>query len=196
MTTIDLGKTIQAKSDQLNASEIAGSKTIKITKATDKGAADQPVSIFYEGDNGKPWKPCKSMRRVMAHLWGEKVDMTGRRVTLFCDPTVTWGGEEVGGIRISHMSHIDGKKTVPLRASKHKVKKYTILPLEDGAEPVSSKEDLEAAGTAAAEEGMDSYKSWFESLNNEERKLILDSHEAWKELAQGEPENDEPAIQF
>jgi len=66
---IDLTKTIEAKSDQLNADDLIGnSRTIKI-KGVKVIAGDQPVVISYEGDEGKPWKPCKGMRRIMAGLW-------------------------------------------------------------------------------------------------------------------------------
>jgi len=189
MSMIDLGKTIQAKSDQLNAGDIAGDKTIKITKATDKGAADQPVSIFFEGDGGKPWKPCKSMRRVMAQLWGEKIDPTGRYITLVCDPTVTWGGEEVGGIRIKAMSDISGKKSVPVRASKHKVKKYTIEPINVDDVPQVDAEAILKGATEAANNGIEEYKSFFAALNNDERKAIAHKHEELKALAEGEQDD-------
>ena len=68
----DLAKTIEPKSDQLNADDlIAGPRTIVITAVrANAGSAEQPVSISFEGDDGKPYKPCKSMRRVMVHVWG------------------------------------------------------------------------------------------------------------------------------
>lgn len=191
MSEIDLSDTIKAKSDQLNASEIAGEKTIKITDAK-KVSSDQPVVINYEGDDGKPWKPCLSMRRVLAHLWGEKVDMTGRMVTLVCDPTVTWAGEEVGGIRIKAMSHIDGAKTVPLRASKHKVKKYKIDPIAvTEAKPKVDAAKLHKAAEAKAVEGIEAYKQYYMSLSNDERAAIQDKHEDYKQLAETTEKADE-----
>lgn len=196
MSEIDLTDTIKAKSDQLNASEIASSMTIKITKATKKASSDQPISIFYEGDDGKPWKPCLSMRRVIAHLWGERVDMTGRYITLVCDPTVTWGGEAVGGIRISAMSNIDSKKKVPLRASKHKVKQYTIDSIDVAAVPdVDAEAILEGAKEAAAA-GIDEYKKYFGALNNDERKSIQHKHEELKAIAEGDTDEQEHNISF
>ena len=61
----DLSKTIDPKSDQLNSDDlIAGPITIRITKVSaNLSSPEQPISIFFEGDNGKPYKPCKSMRR-------------------------------------------------------------------------------------------------------------------------------------
>lgn len=197
MTVIDLSDTIQAKSDQLNASEIAGEMTITVTKVTKIKSSDQPVSIYYEGGEKKPWKPCLSMRRVMAHLWGEKVDMTGRQITLICDPTVTWGGDEVGGIRIKALSHIDGEKKIPLRASKHKVKKYTVLPITAKQEPkINIDKVLEDADNAAAQ-GMGAYKAFFDGLNAAEKKVVSTTHDELKQKAKeaddGKESNDVPA---
>lgn len=196
MSEIDLSDTIKAKSDQLNASEIAGEKTIKITGAK-KVSSDQPVVISYEGDDGKPWKPCLSMRRVLAHLWGEKVDMTGRMVTLVCDPTVTWAGEEVGGIRIKAMSHIDGAKTVPLRASKHKVKKYKIeaIAVTETKLKVDAAE-LHKAAETWAKKGEDAYKEFYMGLSNDERAAIQDKHEDYKKLAKEANDETEQPVQF
>ena len=62
---MDLSQTIIPKSDQLNADDlIAGPRTIRIT-AVSTGNAEQPVVINYEGDNGRPYKPSKSMRRIL-----------------------------------------------------------------------------------------------------------------------------------
>ena len=66
---IDMSRFIEAKSDQLNADDLIGApRTITITRVTGNDG-DQPVSIFYEGDGGKPFKPCKTIRRVMMGVW-------------------------------------------------------------------------------------------------------------------------------
>jgi len=63
----DFAKTIEAKSDQLNSDDlIAGPITVTITDVKINLNTDQqPVSISFTGDNGKPWKPSKSMRRAL-----------------------------------------------------------------------------------------------------------------------------------
>lgn len=190
MSVIDLTNTIIAKSDQMNAEDLAGPKTIKVTKATKKEGSDQPVSIFYEGDNGKPWKPCKTMRRVIAKLWGLKIDMAGRQFTLMCDPQVTWAGQEVGGIRISHMSHIEKSKTVVIRTSKHKVAKFTV----DVLEVEAAGKDLESEGLTAANGGVKSYTLWKDSLGSEDKASIKQSHSKWSEIALSVDAEDEPAL--
>jgi hypothetical protein len=129
---IDISKTIIAKSDQLNSDDlIAGSKTIEITKVS-LGAADQPVNLNYEGDDKKPYKPCKSMRRLMIHAWGKNgEDYVGKKMTVYNDPSVKWAGGEVGGIRISHMSHLENDKPLHVMLTKTRGSKaaYTVQPL-------------------------------------------------------------------
>ena len=151
----DLSQTIIPKSDQLNADDlIAGPRTIRITRVTaDPGSAEQPVSVFFDGDGGKPFKPCKSMRRVLVACWGPDAStFTGRSMTLYRAPTVTWGGLEVGGIRISHLSHIDRDMTMALTATKKARKPYTVKPLvvEDTAANMAA--DLIVAIEAAETE--------------------------------------------
>ena len=127
----DMASAIIPKSDQLNADDLlAGPITIKITGVTVKGGQEQPVSIHYEGDDGKPYKSCKSMNRVLVTAWGpDSSKYVGRSLTLYCDPKVKWGGMEVGGIRISHMSDIDSALTLALTVTRANKKPYTVKPL-------------------------------------------------------------------
>ncbi len=128
----DMSQVIIPKSDQLNSDDlIAGPRTIKITSVDIRPGTEQPVSIFYEGDNGKPWKSCKSMARVLVTAWGPDAKAyVGRSVTLYRDPTIKWGGMEVGGIRISHMSHLDGPLTLALTMTKGSRKPFVVRPLK------------------------------------------------------------------
>jgi hypothetical protein len=131
---MDLSRTIMAKSDQLNADDLVGGPiTIKIEsiKAIE-GDTQQPIAIHYGDPDGKVWKPCKSMRRVLVAVWGaDGAAFVGRRLTLYRDPSVMWGGVEVGGLRVSHMSNLETAMTVVLSASKTKKKPVKILPLPD-----------------------------------------------------------------
>lgn len=146
----DLRKTIVPKSDQLNFDDLIGGRTltIKVTKVTGTDG-DQPISIHFEGDNGKPYKPCKSMRRVLIQVWGDKAEaFVGRSMTLYGDPTVKFGGAEVGGIRISHVSGIDKDMTMALTATRASRKPYTVKPLKDATAPPAAPQP---ASTAIAE---------------------------------------------
>lgn len=129
----DLTSTIEAKSDQVNADDLmAGPKTIEITKVSaNTSSSEQPIAINYKGDGGKIYYPCKTVRRLLCAVWGANgAEYVGRSVTLYRDPTVKWGGLEVGGIRISHMSHIDKPVTIALTATRGNKKPVTVRPIE------------------------------------------------------------------
>src|SRR5262245_7773714 len=131
----DMAAAIVPKSDQLNSDDlIAGPITIKVTGVKIRNGQEQPVSIHFEGDDGKPYKPCKSMCRILVLAWGaDSSRYAGRSMTLYRDPSVKWGGMEVGGIRISHLSDIDGSKDMNLTVTKGRWKSYTVQPLETEA---------------------------------------------------------------
>lgn len=175
---------IAPKSDQLNSdSLIGGSLTIKVTKVTIK-EGEQPISIFYEGDNGKPYKPCKSMSRVLVDAWGADANKyVGRSMTLYRDDKVTWGGMAVGGIRISHLSHIEREKTMVLTATKQSRKPFTVKPLVITQEPVVSPDTL-FAGKDAAAKGVKSYTAWLATLTPEVKATIKHLHAGWTKQAQ------------
>lgn len=133
---MDITATLEAKSSQLNCDDlIAGPRTITVTKVS-AGSVEQPVAIAFEGDNNKPWYPCKSMRRVLVAAWGaDSSQYIGRRVTLFRDPAVTYGGIQVGGIRVSHLSHLDGPLTIALTVTRQKRTPYRVQPLAAAPAP-------------------------------------------------------------
>jgi hypothetical protein len=139
----DMAQTIIPKSDQLNADDlIAGPITIKITGVTIK-PGEQPVAISYEGDKGKPYKCCKSMARILVSAWGaDSKNYVGRSLTLYRDPAVKWGGMEVGGIRISHMSDIDSAMTMALTVTRANKKPFTVKPLVSVAQKAAAIGDV------------------------------------------------------
>lgn len=144
---MDLSKTIEAKSDQLNSDDFIGTGpiTIKVTKVSGvAGDQQQPIAINYDGDNGKPYKPCKSMRRVLVQVWGnDGASYVGKSMTLYRDASVKFGGIDVGGIRIAAMSDIDKPITMALTASKASRKPFTVQPLAIAStKAVKQKEDL------------------------------------------------------
>ena len=128
----DITPFIQAKSDQLNADDlIGGAITARITNVRVTGGDQQPVTVELDGGH-RPWKPCKTTMRVLAALWGPRAgEWVGRTVRLYRDPTVKYGGVEVGGIRISGMSHIDRPKVLTLSSSKKTKTEYRIEVLKD-----------------------------------------------------------------
>jgi len=124
-------KSVEPKSDQLNADDLVGGPvTVRIKDVKRGKTAEQPVCLELEGYEGRPYKPCKSMRRVLIQVWGDRPgEWTGRSLTLFCDPEVAFGGMRVGGIRISHMSNIDAEVTLLLTTTRGKRGACKITPL-------------------------------------------------------------------
>jgi hypothetical protein len=63
--------------------------------------------------------------------WGpDSSQYAGKSLTLYRDPKVKWGGMEIGGIRVSHMSHIDREMLLQLTATKGKRAPHVVKPLE------------------------------------------------------------------
>lgn len=132
----DISDTLAPKSDQLDAVDLlSGPRTFTVTRVDVKTSDEQPVNVHLD-EFPRPWRPGKSMRRVLAAAWGADSSVwTGRRVTLYCDPTVKFGGEAVGGTRISHMTDLPGGKplSVPLLVSRGKSQMFTVKPLTEPA---------------------------------------------------------------
>lgn len=127
---MDLTETLAPKSDQLNAEDLlTGPRTFTVEKVT-RGSAEQPVDIHLVEFPGRPFKPSKTVRRLIVAAWGpDAANYTGRRMTLFRDPDVRFGGQSVGGIRVSHLSHIDKPLTIALTETRGKRKAHRIDPL-------------------------------------------------------------------
>lgn len=126
----DMSQVIVPKSDQINADDlIAGPRTFTIEGVAINPGTEQPVQIKLAGEP-RVWRPCKSMSRVLVAAWGPDASQyAGRSLTLYRDPKVKWGGMEVGGIRVSHMSHIERDMLLQLTATKGKRAPHVIKPL-------------------------------------------------------------------
>ena len=137
---LDVSSTILSKSDQLNASDLIGNEMIlTVSNVNLVSSPDQPMVINWEGDEGRAYKPCKSMRRVLVGLWGKDASQwIGRSIGVYNEPTVKWAGKEEGGIRIKSLSHIDKNKSVTTSESKHKKTTYliSVLQVEQKQRPV------------------------------------------------------------
>ena len=124
--------TIVPKSDQLNADDLlTGPITVTVQRVEKRKGDEQPMRLHIDGGR-QPYKPCKSMRRVIVAVWGDDGDKwLGKRLTLYCDPDVKWAGDKVGGIRISHMSDIDRPRELKLTTTRGKRASFTVQPLAD-----------------------------------------------------------------
>lgn len=183
---VDLSQTVAPKSDQLNSDDlISGPRTITVTRVTAaQDTPDQPVAVYFEGDNGKPYKPCKSMRRVLISAWGvDASQFAGRSMTLYRDPSVTFGGMQVGGIRISHMTGLDKEMSLALTATKAKRAIYKVKPLASPSATTSQTDaptiDAEAAlvsAMSAAKNGTASFTAWWQSGEGKMLRDIVRPH--------------------
>jgi len=176
--------TVIPNSQQLNADDLIGgqSRTIKITNVT-IAMGDQPVSIHYEGDGGKPYKPGKSMRRVIINAWGaDTSNYIGRSMTLYRDDKVVFGGVAVGGLRISHMSHINEPLTMALTASRTNRKPFTVQPLV--VQEDKTLELLKRNAGVAASKGMGELEAWFKALPKESQAKIKPEMAVFKQIAE------------
>lgn len=128
---MDMTESIQARSDQINADDlISGPMTVTIKEVVG-GKAEAPFDFLLE-ETDRAYRPNKTMRRVIAAGWGKETDAyPGRRLTIYREPTIVFGGKTVGGIRISHMSHIDKQVDVMAQVTRGKREKFIVDPLPD-----------------------------------------------------------------
>ena len=129
-------KDLQAKSDQMNAVDLAQETTFRISSVDyNPTAREQNVWVHLEGIEGRPWKPSLGMKRVLCSFWSNDTDLwVGKLVTLHCENSVKWKSETVGGLRILAMSGIGDKPREYVNViSKHKRTIETVNPLKDDA---------------------------------------------------------------
>lgn len=143
---MDLTESIAPKSDQLNAEDLlSGPRTVQVESVT-KGSSEQPVNFHLVEFPGRPFRPSKTVRRIIVHIWGkESSAYLGRRMTLYRDPEIMFGGQKVGGIRISHMSHISKPESVMLTVTRGKRAPYTVQPLRDAPPTITNEQAAEIA---------------------------------------------------
>ena len=144
----DLRSTIIPKSDQLNSEQLLGGPMIITVSDVRVGSGDeQPVSVFYALDPQRPFKPCKTMRKLLIHAWGaDGTKWIGKSMELYNEPTIKFGGEVVGGIRISRMSGINPKGIeVALTQTRGRKMLHKVMPLKASAELTEALEAIEAA---------------------------------------------------
>lgn len=144
LTAEDLQRATQAKSDQLNSCDILGGSLVAKIVDVKSGSSEQPVIIVIDSWP-QPWKPSKTSLRVLCACWGnDPQQWIGRYAVLFCDETVKFGGEAIGGIRTSHLSHISGTKKVAVNTTRGKKGIQTVEPYypQDEAAPAQQPEPV------------------------------------------------------
>lgn len=185
---MDMTDTIIPKAEQINADDlITGPITVKIL-SVNSGSKEQPVSIAIAGYEGRPYKPSKSMRRVLVTIWGKDATAyIGRRLTLYRDPSVRFGPDLVGGIKISHASDMPEAVTMALTKSRGKREQFRVDPLAD--EVKTSKVPISLAtvpdawpqwtneerGDYMTTQGLDKLQAWWATVPPGTEKKALES---------------------
>ena len=173
---MDISQAAQPKSDQLNADDLIGGPQLVTITEVRKGSSEQPVEIVTtEFGPGRPYRPGKSMIRVLIAAWGKEASAyVGRRLMLYRDPSITFGKDAVGGIRISAMSHIDSRMTLALTVTRGKRAPFTVDPLPDAPAAITADELNEYENQIALVDTLDDLKALYEQLKSVE----LGSHRA------------------
>lgn len=145
--------TIEKKTDQLNYEDFLGGVTRIVTIAgVKKGTKEQQYDIAIEDDQ-RVWRPAVTVLKLLVQAWGDDATQwVGRRAMLYGDPDIMFGREKVGGIRVSHLSHIDKPVSASLTETRGKRKVHTVQPLADqpATDPRIDKLKAEWRGADAA----------------------------------------------
>lgn len=199
MTNFKISDMALAKSDQLNAEDLLGrDMVIKITKVTKKDPKQpQPLWLHYEGDDGKPYKPCKGMIKILFSMWGEdETTYIGRLLSLYRREDVSFGKDrDIGGIRLNGMSNIEKSFKVKITESRNKRYEYPIKKLI--AESVITQDDVDelmVKGAEASLKGVEGYTSWGKSLTGAEKSAVKGKLKDWLDIAKG-VDNPAPEIE-
>lgn len=135
---MDISTAAAPRSDQINADDLIGGPQLVTITEVRKGSDEQPVEIVTaEFGPKRPYRPGKSMIRVLIAAWGPQAsEYTGRRLMLYRDASITFGKDAVGGIRISAMSDIKSRLTLALTVTRGRRSPYTVEPLPDAPPPI------------------------------------------------------------
>lgn len=178
---IDVTKAIEPKSDQQNAdSLLSGPKTIRIRDiAFNPAAEQQALWIYFDGDDGKPWKPCRTAARCLVSIWGPDANKwIGLHCTIYCDPDVSYGGVKTGGIRVSHMEGLDSPRTLMLTKTRGKKGATVIKPLvverkvETQQQSVTIDRDQLRTDMEKYANDPDGKRDWWAGLSSGERAAV------------------------
>lgn len=171
---MDLTDTITPKSDQINAEDLlTGPITVTVDHVTVKRGEDQPVDIHLVETPGRCYRPSKTMRRIIVKAWGKESDnYPGRRMTLYRDPEIKWGGQKVGGIAISHVSHIDKEFSLALTQTRGKRTLHTVRPLKDDPPTPLQQQPEPTAEQVAACTDTDQLRDWWHVSRPQRRAQI------------------------
>lgn len=142
---------IKKNTDQLNYEDFLGGVTRTVTIAkVEKGRKEAQYDIAIEGDD-RYWRPPATILKLLKLAYGDEgADWVGKSATLYGDPDVKMKGVKVGGIRVSHLSHIGGKPLIAdLTVTRGQSATFKVDPLPDAPTPTPALPEPTAEEVAA-----------------------------------------------
>src|SRR5699024_10550699 len=122
--------TAEPRSDQYNAEDFIGGPRVFTVDHVRPGTAEQKYDIVLQGEQ-RVWRPPLTVLRTLMACWGDDSTVwQGRQVELYTDPSVSFGKDRVGGIRIKALSHLEKPQTVMVTEARGRRKKITVEPLQ------------------------------------------------------------------
>lgn len=165
MDADDVTDALAPKSDQLTFAHVE-SGPMEVTVARVEQAkisvSETQLIIHFMEFPGQPLKPGKIICRVIAKVWGKQArEWIGRRMRLYGDPSIKYGGKAVGGVRLSHMSGLEAPRIVEVSAGAGTRARVPLEPLDDPIQPhlsafaaATSLPELKAAWERASADGV------------------------------------------
>jgi hypothetical protein len=127
--------TAEPRSDQINYEDFLSGPKVYTIGGVRAGTAEQKYDIQLQEEQ-RVWRPPLTVLRTLIACWGDDATAWhGRQVELFGDPSIRFGKEAVGGIRIKALSHLDEPKTVSVTVARGKRQKITVQPLQVQQQP-------------------------------------------------------------
>ena len=174
---------LKPKSDQLNADDLIGGKrVIRIRKVKITKTGKQDGTIWFDGDDNKPWKPCVTMGRIMRGAWGLPENWIGKYVEIYRDPEAIYAGKKVGGIRISGLSDIDSDYETSVTVSRSVRNTVRIKKITVAAQPEIPAELLKD-GLNAASKGAVEFVKWRDALPADKKEQMRPYNGVWSSQA-------------
>jgi hypothetical protein len=122
---------IKKNTDQLNYEDFLGGVTRIVTiVSVENGRKEAQYDIAIEGDD-RYWRPPATVLKQLVLAYGDNAeDWVGKSAALYGDPEVKApGGKKVGGIRVSHLSHIEKPLSASLTVTRGQTGIFTVDPL-------------------------------------------------------------------
>src|SRR5690625_2936295 len=173
--------TAEPRSDQINYEDFVGGSRVYTIAGVRVGTAEQKYDIGLQGEE-RVWRPPLTVLRTLIACWGDDAEVwQGRQVELYGDPSIRFGKDAVGGIRIKALSHLDEPKTVTVTVARGKRQKLTIQPLQQ--QPVT---DWQALITGANGDQDALRDLWQQATQQQAPQHVFDAIQAAATPTEGE----------